>query len=301
MSPPVIMTAIGLAVISAPSAFLFLWLMYKRTGELSFRSLAFCLLGLFFVLSGNAVNYVLFDFLHHWDSRIQFLILNEVFLGEVITSGFVLRFAYESARTKITSSKRVVFWAFSILFFFLVLSLPILLMPNAVDIAHGYLAATLYAAVCQFYATFVIIRNRAKLPRFFGFLPVFCLFFVVMNVLAVLNDTFRFGALLGVPAFPFSPFCLFLADLVIIFGCTRELLRKKEGTLALPGGLDLDLTDRESEIVPLIVEGLSNEAIASKLFISPHTVKNHVTSIFRKSGATNRFELLKRISAGKAS
>ena len=301
MSPPVIMTAIGLAVISAPSAFLFLWLTYKRTGELSFRLLAFCLLGLFFLLSGNAVNYVLFDFLHHWDSRVQFLILNEVFLAAVITHGFLLRFAYESTRTEITSSKRAVFWAFSILFFFLVLLPPILSMPNEMDIAHGYLASTLYAAVCQFYATFVIVRNRARLPQFFRFLPVFSLAFVAMNVLAILNDTFHFGALLGVPQFPFSPFCLFLADLSIVYGCIRELLKKKEGTLALPGGLDLDLTDRESEIVPLIVEGLSNEAIASKLFISPHTVKNHVTSIFRKSGATNRFELLKRISAGKAS
>ena len=295
------MTAIGLAVISAPSAVLFLWLTYKRTGELSFRLLAFCLVGLFFLLSGNAVNYVLFDFLQRWDDRVQFLILNEVFLAAVITSGFLLRFAYESTRTNITSSKRAVFWTFSILFFFLVLSVPILSMPNAIDIAHGYLACTFYAAVCQFYATFIIIRGRARLPQFFRFLPVFCLAFAVMNVLAILNDTFRFGALLGVPAFPFSPFCLFLADLFIVFGCVRELLKKKEGTFSLPGGLDLDLTDRESEIVPLIVEGLSNEAIASKLFISPHTVKNHVTSIFRKSGATNRFELLKRISAGKAS
>jgi DNA-binding CsgD family transcriptional regulator len=301
MSPPVIMTAIGLAVISAPSAFLFLWLTYKRTGELSFRSLAFCLLGLFFMLSGNAVNYVLFDFLHHWDSRVQFLILNEVFLAAVITSGFLLRFAYESVRTRITSSKRVVFWAVSILFFFLVLSVPILSIPNAVDIAGGYLASTLYAAVCQFYATFIIIKGRAKLPQFFRFLPAFCLGFAVLNVLAILNDTFRFGALLGVPAFPLSPFSLFLSDLFIVYGCIRGLLKKNEGTPALPGGLDFDLSDRESEIVPLIVEGLSNEAIAAKLFISPHTVKNHVTSIFRKSGATNRFELLKRISAGKAS
>jgi len=295
------MTAIGLAVISAPSAFLFLWMTYKRTGELSFRLLAFCLLGLFFLLSGNAVNYVLFDFLQHWDSRVQFLILNEVFLAAVMTHGFLLRFAHESVRTRITSSKRVIFWAFTILFFFLVLSLPLLLMPNEMDIAHGYLACTLYAAVCQFYATFVIIRNRARLPQFFRFLPILGLVFVVMNVLAVLNDTFRFGSLLGVPSFPFSPFSLFLADLFIVFGCIKELLRKKEGTPALFGDLDLNLTDRESEIVPLIVEGLSNEAIASKLFISPHTVKNHVTSIFRKSGATNRFELLKRISAGKAS
>ena len=42
------------------------------------------------------------------------------------------------------------------------------------------------------------------------------------------------------------------------------------------------LTDREFEIGYLVAEGLGNEEIAEKLFISVHTVKKHMTNIFGK-------------------
>jgi DNA-binding NarL/FixJ family response regulator len=43
----------------------------------------------------------------------------------------------------------------------------------------------------------------------------------------------------------------------------------------------------------LQLEGSTNEEIGERLTISPHTVKNHVTAIFRKTGAQSRFDLLK--------
>lgn len=39
------------------------------------------------------------------------------------------------------------------------------------------------------------------------------------------------------------------------------------------------LTPREREVLQLIAKGLANEEIAKTLFISKHTVKNHITSI----------------------
>jgi DNA-binding NarL/FixJ family response regulator len=42
------------------------------------------------------------------------------------------------------------------------------------------------------------------------------------------------------------------------------------------------LTEREKEVLGLIAQGESNKNIAHKLFISEKTVKNHITSIFRK-------------------
>lgn len=50
------------------------------------------------------------------------------------------------------------------------------------------------------------------------------------------------------------------------------------------------LSPREIEILRMIAEGLGNKEIASKLRISDHTVKFHISSIFAKLGAANRAE-----------
>lgn len=48
------------------------------------------------------------------------------------------------------------------------------------------------------------------------------------------------------------------------------------------------LTPREREVLKLIAQGLSNGEIALILFISQHTVKNHVSNIYRKLGEHDR-------------
>jgi DNA-binding NarL/FixJ family response regulator len=50
------------------------------------------------------------------------------------------------------------------------------------------------------------------------------------------------------------------------------------------------LTPREMEILELVVQGMSNRRIAYDLGISHQTVKNHMTAILRKLGATGRTE-----------
>ncbi len=51
-----------------------------------------------------------------------------------------------------------------------------------------------------------------------------------------------------------------------------------------------DLTDREREVLALLVQGLSNLEISNQLSISMATVKYHLTNIFTKLGAKNRVE-----------
>jgi len=53
---------------------------------------------------------------------------------------------------------------------------------------------------------------------------------------------------------------------------------------------DQILTPREIEVLRMIAEGLGNKEIASKLKISDHTVKFHISAIFTKLGAVNRAE-----------
>jgi DNA-binding NarL/FixJ family response regulator len=55
-----------------------------------------------------------------------------------------------------------------------------------------------------------------------------------------------------------------------------------------------DLTEREREVLSLIAQGSTNQAIAEKLVISPKTVRNHISAIFSKLQVTSRLEAIMR-------
>jgi NarL family two-component system response regulator LiaR len=59
---------------------------------------------------------------------------------------------------------------------------------------------------------------------------------------------------------------------------------------AQPTAPGIDLTERELEVLSLMVEGLNNTQIAAKLTVSPSTVKSHVSSILSKMGVASRTE-----------
>jgi two-component system, NarL family, response regulator LiaR len=52
----------------------------------------------------------------------------------------------------------------------------------------------------------------------------------------------------------------------------------------------LDLTEREREVLALMIEGLNNTQIAGRLTVSPSTIKSHVSSILSKLGVASRTE-----------
>ena len=80
----------------------------------------------------------------------------------------------------------------------------------------------------------------------------------------------------------------------------KEFIQPKITNLANNGtnGEDVDiclerinsLTKREYEVLTLIAEGLNNRDIATKIFISEKTVKNHVSSIFKKLKLNDRVQ-----------
>jgi DNA-binding NarL/FixJ family response regulator len=77
----------------------------------------------------------------------------------------------------------------------------------------------------------------------------------------------------------------------------RDLIRSAhDETIGRATGLDFprartkDLSPRESEVLRLLGEGLSNRDIGKRLFISEVTAKAHVRRIFEKLGVRSRTE-----------
>jgi DNA-binding NarL/FixJ family response regulator len=54
------------------------------------------------------------------------------------------------------------------------------------------------------------------------------------------------------------------------------------------------LSEREREVLSLMASGATNKEIADRLFLSPHTVKEHTSSLYRKLRARNRAEAVQR-------
>jgi DNA-binding NarL/FixJ family response regulator len=74
-------------------------------------------------------------------------------------------------------------------------------------------------------------------------------------------------------------------------GVDFERIAKRLTDVGPPANQTLNgLTKRELEILQLVAEGLSNEEIGKRIFISQKTVKTHLTNIFDKLHVNNRFK-----------
>lgn len=70
----------------------------------------------------------------------------------------------------------------------------------------------------------------------------------------------------------------------------QRLIRAPLGDFAASLFEKDDLTDREVQIIRLLATGAKNRDIASRLFVSTHTVKSHIYNIYRKLKVGNRIE-----------
>jgi DNA-binding NarL/FixJ family response regulator len=70
-----------------------------------------------------------------------------------------------------------------------------------------------------------------------------------------------------------------------------EFSRRRAPGPVRPERLDV-LTDREREVVALVATGLTNDDIATRLIMSPHTAKTHVNRAMAKLGTRDRAQLV---------
>jgi DNA-binding NarL/FixJ family response regulator len=83
-------------------------------------------------------------------------------------------------------------------------------------------------------------------------------------------------------------------DALLSPGVTRRLLERAAGGLrdAPDPRVLAELTERETEVLRLVAQGLTNDEMARHLFLSPLTVKTHVSRIMQKLHARDRAQLV---------
>jgi DNA-binding NarL/FixJ family response regulator len=83
-------------------------------------------------------------------------------------------------------------------------------------------------------------------------------------------------------------------DALLSPSVTRRLIEEFAARTPAPATTPTleELTPREREIVAVAAEGLSNEEIADRLFISPTTAKTHISRAMHKLGARDRVQLV---------
>jgi DNA-binding NarL/FixJ family response regulator len=79
-----------------------------------------------------------------------------------------------------------------------------------------------------------------------------------------------------------------IAGAVRMVGLGMTVFRPQEAPAGRP------LSDREREVLDLIGSGATNREIAERLFLSPHTVKEHTSSLYRKLSVRNRAEAVQK-------
>ena len=105
------------------------------------------------------------------------------------------------------------------------------------------------------------------------------------------------------PGFTLLPAFYIFMSLGILFGSALEIL--EPGAALEPMTADDDcirtygLTKREAEIAPLVLQCFSYKEIGARLFISPGTVRSHLTHIYEKTRTKNRLELSGLIQADR--
>jgi DNA-binding CsgD family transcriptional regulator len=85
---------------------------------------------------------------------------------------------------------------------------------------------------------------------------------------------------------------------VVLVYAVRHLFRPSGTPDQLPSqefAQRYGISNRERDIIAMIVQGHANRIIGERLFISDRTVKNHISSIYRKTRASNKVQLLNMV------
>jgi len=117
-------------------------------------------------------------------------------------------------------------------------------------------------------------------------------------VLSATEDRASIDAALNAGAFAYVVKSVQPADLVSIIrqvasGIVFHVPSRHTPSPSTPGRAEPGLTEREQTILSAVAAGMTTAAISGELWVSEHTIKFHLTNIYRKIGVSNRAEAVR--------
>lgn len=242
------------------------------------------------------------------DFALYFVVWNLSFLALTAVAYFAVKTALLAVSSAVTRPIRIILYTGTTLAYVATLFIALqgrrdLFFPY---IGGTYSATSLYLFTALALALVVVLRKRDRLaPEDRKTLLRFLRIFLPLGLIFLTDQILRTTKWQDLPWPPLLP----LAPLALYCFVTAELLVRMrqidaETTLSASAisyemlALSVveacessPLTPRERKVLVEILKGQGNAAIARDLDISPHTVKNHVYSIFQKTGAGSRKEL----------
>jgi len=191
-------------------------------------------------------------------------------------------------------------WGF-IIYFLVFIGVSVAYSAVYIIFAHDYI---LINNICGFLGPFLIViighvfvflicfllaKNKATFMSWQSWLIV--LFYILWGIF-LSQLIFRYQYLTNKVYFIYFVTLLVNSTLAYYFG--RRLYFKKQAK-RLNFLNSFNISEREKELITCIQQGLSNEEIAKKLYITLGTVKNHLKSIYRKLDVKNRVQLYHKI------
>lgn len=188
-------------------------------------------------------------------------------------------------------------------FIFLALALPVFTFVQAFTPKAPFFAYVMVVVfLVQVWCYVVIIANYKKIDeplrkfvaKLLFILPFYSIPIGIMDNWVMQGQLKEGQVPFGIMGQPLVYFLNNMMSLVVLLKA-RSLMGEQGGMIPRTFLLQYPLTSREQEILELLDKGLSNKEIASKLFISPSTARNHLSAIFEKTSTSSRAKLISLI------
>ena len=168
--------------------------------------------------------------------------------------------------------------------------------------ARWYLSLTLFYSII----VYSILLKLFSLKRLDGERMRMTRTLMVLNIVffpGILYDLYLYNTH---RVFAFTPVFYSIFAVIFTVYIARRYIVQLRSISSQVAGLSFDtalsragISEREREIVYLVLEGRGNRDIAERLFISPNTVKTHIRNIFKKMDVKSRFELAMKLKSGE--